>query len=389
MTPDVRFKGFEESWNILKVGNISDISIGEFIIKTKQSDFNKYPVYNGGITNTGFYDKWNTPENKIVISARGANVGYVNLVKEKYWAGNSCYSLDFNLENFSLDFIFNALINSKEELSEKLQSANIPSLSKMDVFNINIKCPTYQEQSKIGELFKNIDNLITQTTTKLDKLKDVKKSLLNKMFPREGKLVPEIRFKAFSENWKKFQFSEISSIDRGSSPRPIEKYLTDNHTGINWIKIGDAPENGIFIDRASEKITKDGVKFSRFVNNGNLILSNSMSFGKSFILNINGCIHDGWLYFRKILENMSLVYIAYYLRTENMFNEYIKLSNGSVVNNLNKDIVLNSDILAPVYAEQSKIAEFLTAVDKLITLTNKKLTKLKEIKKALLQKMFV
>ena len=96
------------------------------------------------------------------------------------------------------------------------------------------------------------------------------------------------------EGWKIKKLGEVCIVERGGSPRPIEQYLTDKEDGINWIKIGDAIVGSKYITATKEKIKPEGIKKSRMVYKGDFILSNSMSFGKPYILGIDGCIHDGW-----------------------------------------------------------------------------------------------
>ncbi len=95
--------------------------------------------------------------------------------------------------------------------------------------------------------------------------------------------------------WEYKKLGEVCTIERGGSPRPIADYITDKSDGINWIKIGDAVEGSRYITQTKEKIKPEGVKKSRLVHRGDFILSNSMSFGRPYILDVDGCIHDGWL----------------------------------------------------------------------------------------------
>ena len=99
----------------------------------------------------------------------------------------------------------------------------------------------------------------------------------------------------YPKDWKEKTFNAFLKIKRGASPRPIESYLTSNIGGVNWIKIGDAPRYGKYITSTEEKITTMGAAHSVRVFPGDFILSNSMSFGRPYILSIDGCIHDGWL----------------------------------------------------------------------------------------------
>lgn len=181
--PNIRFAGFADDWEQRKLGEIAKTTIGEFVIKTKQDDNYPYPVFNGGSSNTGFYNEFNNEGNKILVSARGANAGFVNIVKTRYWAGNSCYSIDLLDKNeFDTDFIFQEMKRNQERFTENQQAANIPSVSKADVEKFVVDVPSYAEQLKIGEYFANLDNLITLHQRKLEKLKNIKKSMLEKMF---------------------------------------------------------------------------------------------------------------------------------------------------------------------------------------------------------------
>lgn len=110
------------------------------------------------------------------------------------------------------------------------------------------------------------------------------------------------------DNWKTVTLGEIYIIERGGSPRPIEDYLTNDENGINWIKIGDTKDAVKYIYKTKEKIRPEGVSKSRMVYEGDFILSNSMSFGKPFIMKTSGCIHDGWLVIRKNEININFLY---------------------------------------------------------------------------------
>lgn len=108
---------------------------------------------------------------------------------------------------------------------------------------------------------------------------------------------------SFDFSWEQRKFSELVQIERGGSPRPIDDFITDAPNGLNWVKIGDAPTQGNYITKTAEKIRPEGLSKTREVHPGDLILSNSMSFGKPYIMGIDGCIHDGWLLIRNMLSH--------------------------------------------------------------------------------------
>ena len=165
---------------------------------------------------------------------------------------------------------------------------------------------------------------------------------------------------------------EIVVIERGGSPRPIEKYITELNDGLNWIKIGDAPTQGRYITKTSEKIKESGLSKTRQVFLGDLILSNSMSFGKPYIMEIEGCIHDGWLLIRDKNNVFDLKFLCHMLSTEYLLNQYKMFAAGSTVNNLNKELVGNASVRFPEMLEQNKIGKYLESLDHLITLHQSK-----------------
>ena len=141
------------------------------------------------------------------------------------------------------------------------------------------------------------------------------------------------------KDWDVVVLGKYSEISRGGSPRPIQDYLTSSCRGINWIKIGDVSKSSKYIFSAAEKIIPEGVSKSRTVFCGDLILSNSMSFGRPYILKIDGCIHDGWLVIQNYQSAFDKEYLYYCLGSEFTIQQYISMAAGSSVQNLNKDKV--------------------------------------------------
>ena len=144
-------------------------------------------------------------------------------------------------------------------------------------------------------------------------------------------------------------------IARGGSPRPIQNFLTDDPNGINWIKIGDTSKTGKYINSTKEKIIPEGMKKSRFVHKGDFLLTNSMSFGRPYILNIEGCIHDGWLVISNIYQLYSMDYLYYLLSSPFAHSQFSGKVSGAVVKNLNSNKVADSLFPLPPLSEQKRI----------------------------------
>ena len=192
----------------------------------------------------------------------------------------------------------------------------------------------------------------------------------------------------FHYSWEQRKFSELVQIERGGSPRPIDDFITDAPNGLNWVKIGDAPTQGNYITKTAEKIRPEGLSKTREVHPGDLILSNSMSFGKPYIMGIDGCIHDGWLLIRNTYGVFDLTFLCHLLGTPQMLSQYRSLAAGSTVNNLNKELVGNTYVTIPSITEQRVLGAYLEQLDNLITLHQRKYDKLTNVKKSMLEKMF-
>lgn len=204
----------------------------------------------------------------------------------------------------------------------------------------------------------------------------------------EKQNTPEIRFEGFTDPWEQRKFSDLVLIERGGSPRPIDAYITEDPAGLNWVKIGDAPSMGRYITTTSEKIKPEGLSKTRQVYPGDLVLSNSMSFGRPYIMAVEGCIHDGWLLIRDTQNQFDPVFLCHMLGTPQMLDQYRMFASGSTVNNLNKELVGNAMVPLPDRDEQVKIGNYLDELDGLITLHQRKHDKLCTLKKSMLDKMF-
>ena len=156
--------------------------------------------------------------------------------------------------------------------------------------------------------------------------------------------------------WEFVRLNYVATIARGGSPRPIKEYLTDSPNGYNWIKIGDTEKGGKYINHTKERIKPEGLKKSRLIHKGDFLLTNSMSFGRPYISNIEGCIHDGWLVISPAFgEVFDKDYLYYVLSSPYVKDQFLGKVSGAVVQNLNSDKVATSVIPLPPLAEQKRI----------------------------------
>ena len=382
--PAIRFAGFTDPWEQRKLIMVAPLQRG-FDLPAEKIIPGVYPVMmSNGI---GAYHNEYKVKGPGVVTGRSGTIGNLQYVESAFWPHNTTLWVTKFYGNHP-KFIY--YLYEKIDLKRYKAGSGVPTLNRNDVHDTMVFFPaSRKEQELISAVLTYLDNLITLHQRKYDKLVVFKKSMLEKMFPKDGESVPEIRFAGFTDPWEQRKLGELVVIERGGSPRPIDEYITDDTNGLNWVKIGDAPSLGRYISKTSEKIKPEGLSKTRQVHPGDLILSNSMSFGRPYIMAIEGCIHDGWLLIRDEPKSFDPMYLCHMLGTPKMLNQYRMLASGSTVNNLNKELVSNASILMPCKSEQKVIGQFFNHLDDLITLHQRKLELLRNIKKSLLDKMFV
>lgn len=168
--------------------------------------------------------------------------------------------------------------------------------------------------------------------------------------------------KELPKSWEYQKIGNILSVARGGSPRPIKSYLTDDPNGLNWIKISDATAGGARIQSTKQKIRPEGLSKTRAVFPGDFLLSNSMSFGKPYICDIEGCIHDGWLVLGDVENLFEQEFLYYCLLSENVQAQFEAKAAGSTVRNLNIDLVRSVEIPVAPLPEQRRIVKKLDSL---------------------------
>jgi len=176
--------------------------------------------------------------------------------------------------------------------------------------------------------------------------------------------------------WK--SFGDVAKVQRGASPRPISKFITDDENGIPWIKIGDTSPNSKYVESTEQKITPEGATKSRILKKGDFIMSNSMSFGRPYILNIDGAIHDGWASISCFGDRLNADYLYHYLSSDLVQNYWISKINSGSVSNLNSEIIKSLEIPIPPLKVQAEIVRIL---DTFTALTAELTTELNDRKK--------
>ena len=237
----------------------------------------------------------------------------------------------------------------REQLTKANNGSTQPNLSASSVREFRIELPTLLVQKDVVEKLTKLQHVIEKRQNQINLL---------------DKLVKARFVEMFGSCLNKVLIGDVISICRGASPRPIQAYITESLEGVNWIKIGDVSENSLYITKTAEKITLEGAKKSRAVHAGNFILSNSMSFGRPYILGIDGYVHDGWLILSNFRDTFNELYLYYALRNEYVQQQFHGKVNGATVKNLNSDLVKATYIQVPDMYSQKVFADFVKQVDK-------------------------
>ena len=400
LTPQIRFKGFTEAWEQRKLNDIAEVIGGGTPDTNNPSywdgDIDWYSpaelgeqIYAIGsrrrITKEGYKNSSAKllPANKTILFTSRAGIGTTAILCRSACTNQGFQSLVIN-DNTDLYFIYSISSRIKDFAISKASGSTFLEISGKQLATMNLFLPQLNEQRKIGQYFRSLDNLITLHQRKLDALKKIKSALLEKMFPKDGSDIPEIRFAGFTEAWEQRKLSDIGEVITGSTPstQHSEYYSED---GIPWVTPTDIVDN--IIHDTPRKLSPLGEKVGRVVPANTILVTCIASIGKntmlantgSFNQQINGLVPD------------KKKYDSYFLLTES-FHWSSKMKREAAAGTMqivNKNEFSAIDTYVPEWAEQKAIGNYFRNIDNLITLHQRKLDALKKIKSALLEKMFV
>ena len=372
--PAIRFKGFTEDWEQRKLGDeVIEILAGGDIDKSKVTESGKYPIYANALTNggiVGYYnDYYRVKAPAVTVTGRGE----VGIAKARMIDFTPVVRLLAIRSNHDYYFLENAINNQKAVV----ESTGVPQLTVPQLSSYRIFFPkNIEEEMRTGEFFANLDNLITLHQRKYDKLVNIKKSMLEKMFPREGKNVPDIRFSGFTEDWEQRKLGEICQVTMGQSP--------DGST------YSETPSDYILVQGNAD--LKDGwvspriwtTQKTKTADAGDLIMSVRAPAGAMGKTTYNVVIGRG------VAGIKGNEYIYQYLVKMDLDSYWKKLASGSTFESIKSEDINRAEFMMPRdIDEQDRIGEYFRNLNHLITLHQRKLEKLKNIKKSCLEKMFI
>ena len=256
--------------------------------------------------------------------------------------------------------------NYFRNIGSKMQ---MPQIATPDTDNYKIPIPSLETQQKIVKILDKFTKLEATLEAELALRKRqyryYRDFLLDFDNQIGGMIADDYKGRLKDVVWK--TLGEVAKIQRGASPRPISNYIIQNGDGIPWIKIGDTSLNSKYIEKTEQKISYEGALKSRILEEGDFVISNSMSYGRPYILKIKGAIHDGWASISGFKKELNPDFLYHYLSSNDVQHYWKSKINSSSVSNLNVDIIKTLIIPIPPLAEQEKIVAIL---DKFDTLTN-------------------
>ncbi|MBU6001040.1 restriction endonuclease subunit S [Lactococcus lactis] len=385
--PELRFKGFTDDWEERKLSDIADrfdnLRVPITASDRKSGDTPYYGAngiqdYVEGFTHDGEF---------ILVAEDGANdlknypVQYVN---GKVWVNNHAHVLQGKNTITDNKFLMNSIKNFNIE--PFLVGGGRAKLNADVMMKLNILLPTFDEQEKIGSFFSLLDDTIALHQRKLDLLKEQKKGFLQKMFPKNGAKVPELRFAGFADDWEQRKLSEgTSKIGDGLHGTPN---YSDN--GDVFFINGNNLVNGKIV------ITKE----TKLVTESNQSKDDKLLNTDTILMSINGTIGNlAWYNNERVMLGKSAAYLTVsnfdkkfifsYLQTSTIKNYFLNNLTGTTIKNLGLKTIRDTTLFVPTLEEQQQIGEFFWTLEETIALHQRKLDLLKEQKKGFLQKMFV
>ncbi|MGF2030363.1 restriction endonuclease subunit S [Lactococcus lactis] len=382
--PELRFKGFTDEWEERKFADFIDVKSGK---DYKHLNSGSIPVYG-----TGGYmlsvDRALSDIDAIGIGRKGT-IDKPYLLKAPFWTVDTLF---YAVPKQNIDLQFSLSIFKKINWKKFDESTGVPSLSKTVINSVSFSVPSYEEQQKIGSLFKQLDDTIALHQHKLDLLKEQKKGYLQKMFPKNGAKVPELRFAGFADDWELHKLGELSQKISVGIATSSSKHFSSQDQGVPFIKNQDIKENRINTKNL-EYISKefDNKNKNKRVRQGDIITARTGYPGLSAVVpkELEGAQTFTTLITRPISEMILSEYISIFINSPYGMKQISGMEAGGAQKNVNAGILQNLLIPLPSLDEQKQISNFVLKLDNTITLHQRKLDLLKEQKKGFLQKMFV
>ena len=403
-TPAIRFKGFTDTWEQRKLSDLiieyketvdSDCTL-PVLTSSKTEGVVLQEEHFGRVQNHDITGYNILPRNYCTYRNRSDGVDFTFNINRCCDKGiiSKFYPVFYgnNSDIFFISMVLNYCDEVVREIAYTCTGTGQKVLSFLDLQKMIIRVPSYDEQKKISQYFEQLDNLITLHQRKYDKLTNVKKSMLEKMFPKNGSNVPEIRFKGFTEAWEQRKLLEFGLATGGMS---IESEFSEDGV-YKVISIGSYSEDSVYRDQGIRAVRSDKT-VNRILNKGDItMILNDKTASGNIIGRVLLIEESGVYVYNQRTErievdnsNYDSQFIYTMLNAPAIRDKIIKQSQGNTQIYVNWTTISQTNYLVPQFSEQRKIGEYFANLDHLITLHQRELEKLKNLKKACLEKMFV
>lgn len=353
-------------WQRVKLGDVATITNGKTNTQDAVAD-GEYPLFDRSVS-IKHSNKYLFDGTAIILPGEGADF-VPRFFSGKFDLHQRTYAI-FPKEQADATFLFQNLYANREVFAKNAVGSTVKSLRLPIIQAVDVLLPTLSEQKKIAEILGAVDEEIAKTDEIIAVTEELKRGLMRTLLGKGTKV----------------KLGEIASIVRGGSPRPIDNFITEDPDGLNWLKIGDIESGAKYITHTSQKIKKEGLSKTTLVRAGDFILSNSMSFGRPYIMKTEACIHDGWLAFRDVKADLvDKEFLYYLLISEKLQDNFRSVAAGSGVKNLKKESVANISVSLPSVTEQKEIAAILSSVDEKVVANQQFKAALELLKRGLMQ----
>ncbi len=409
--PEIRFAGFTGAWEQRELGEISEIKTGPFGSSLHASDY----VADGVPIITTEHFKFGSIEKNKYLIPMVSDTDHSRLIAYSLKTGDIVFSrvgsVDINAlvepesdgwlfsgrvlrvrssEKYDSGFLHNLLETDdvRNDIRNRAVGQTMPSINTQILSATELTIPSSKrEQQRIGNFFKGINQLLTLHQRKYEKLLNIKKSMLEKMFPKEGEVVPEIRFKGFTGAWEQRKLGELSDIIGGGTPSTGNSTYWDGN--INWYSPAEI-SNQIFLSASQRKISELGYSScsAKILPKGTVLFTSRAGIGKTAILAEEGCTNQG---FQSIVPHTNELDSYFIFSRTSELKKYGEVvgAGSTFVEVSGKQMAAMTLMMPPSINEQKVIGSFFKRLDTLLTLHQRKLEMLKNVKQAFLEKMFV
>lgn len=397
--PVIRLKGFEGEWQDNVLGNVCSVNRGVRVTRKELDITGSYPVYQNTDYPMGFYNRYNVKGNNPFVII-GGSAGLIGFSENDFWAADDCAYFSDN-EEINKTFLYYTLLKQNSIIKNNVRGSSVPRLDRKVLVNLKISLPPINEQQAIADYFKSLDKMIQGATKKIESLKKMKSASLISMLPQAGETTPRVRFKGFEGEWERRSFEDVFSFLKNNS---LSRAELDNQGDVMNVHYGDILiKFGNLIDLNKDELpyiknrllAKDLAKRCKLVN-GDVIFADAAEDNT-----VGKCAEIVSVGERDVVSGLHTIpcranykfsegFLGYCLNASSFHNQLLPLIQGTKISSISKTSLRLTYILYPTsLIEQQQIALFFRSLDSQVSMQEARLVKLKQIKSACLDKMFV